>query len=101
MAAVYHCLSGPFRLGILTNIVLRQIRVSLETYFWFQRLGPDWKTEVLAGFTTFITMAYIVFVNPSILKRARMPLAGSRRPLAIAAALGTLLMGAFALTRLL
>jgi AGZA family xanthine/uracil permease-like MFS transporter len=43
--------------------------------FEFSRLNTDWKTEVLAGFATSITMAYIVFVNPSILKDAGMPLA--------------------------
>ena len=46
---------------------------ALERYFEFKRLNTSWKTEILAGFTTFITMAYIVFVNPSILKDAGMP----------------------------
>ena len=35
------------------------LRLKLERYFEFQALGADWKTEVLAGFTTFMTMAYI------------------------------------------
>jgi AGZA family xanthine/uracil permease-like MFS transporter len=43
------------------------LRLRLERYFEFAALGADWKTEVLAGFTTFMTMAYIVFVNPAIL----------------------------------
>ncbi len=73
-----------------------QIKSSLENYFEFSRLNTDWKTEVLAGFTTFITMAYIVFVNPSILKDAGMPLAAVSAATCIAAALGTLLMGVFA-----
>src|SRR5712672_2240995 len=73
-----------------------QIKSSLENYFEFPRLNTDWKTEVLAGFTTFITMAYIVFVNPSILKDAGMPLAAVSAATCIAAALGTLLMGGFA-----
>ena len=42
----------------------------LETYFEFTRLGTNWRTEILAGITTFLTMAYIVLVNPSILKDA-------------------------------
>jgi AGZA family xanthine/uracil permease-like MFS transporter len=79
-----------------TNIVLHQLRVSLETYFEFQRLKTDWKTEIIAGATTFITMAYIVVVNPSILKDAGMPVAAVAAATCIAAALGTLLMGAFA-----
>jgi AGZA family xanthine/uracil permease-like MFS transporter len=51
-------------------------RARLERYFEFQRLGTNWKTEILAGVTTFMTMAYIVFVNPSILHDAGMLLAG-------------------------
>jgi len=33
------------------------LRLILERYFEFQALAADWKTEVLAGFTTFMTMA--------------------------------------------
>ena len=39
------------------------LRHRLEHYFEFEKLGATWKTEILAGFTTFMTMAYIVFVN--------------------------------------
>ena len=46
---------------------------ALERYFSFEELGTSWRTEILAGFTTFITMAYIVFVNPAILHEAGMP----------------------------
>jgi AGZA family xanthine/uracil permease-like MFS transporter len=42
----------------------------LEEYFEFKRYGTDMKTEILAGLTTFMTMAYILFVNPSILSVA-------------------------------
>ena len=65
----------------------------LEDYFEFQRLGTDWKTEILAGFTTFITMAYIVFVNPAILHEAGMPLAAVTAATCISAAFGSLMMG--------
>jgi len=68
----------------------------LETYFEFRALGTDWKTEVLAGFTTFVTMAYIVFVNPSILHEAGMPLGAVTAATCFSAALGSLLMGGFA-----
>ena len=47
----------------------------LEKYFEFAALGTNWRTEVLAGFTTFITMAYIVVVNPTIMGDAGMPVA--------------------------
>jgi len=47
----------------------------IETYFEFTRLGTNWRTEILAGVTTFLTMAYIVLVNPAILSQAGVPLA--------------------------
>ncbi len=43
---------------------------ALERYFEFEKYGTDMKTEVLAGITTFMTMAYILFVNPAILSSA-------------------------------
>ena len=68
----------------------------LERYFEFKQLDTTWKTEILAGVTTFITMAYIVFVNPSILKDAGMPVPAVFAATCLAAAFGTILMGAFA-----
>ncbi|SEF78946.1 putative MFS transporter, AGZA family, xanthine/uracil permease [Caloramator fervidus] len=44
----------------------------LERLFKLKEAGTDVKTEILAGITTFITMAYIIFVNPNILKFAGM-----------------------------
>jgi AGZA family xanthine/uracil permease-like MFS transporter len=67
-----------------------------ERYFEFAALGTNWKTELLAGVTTFMTMAYIIFVNPSILHEAGMPIAGVTAATCLAAAVGSLLMGAFA-----
>ena len=72
------------------------LRVRLEQYFEFKELGADWKTEILAGFTTFITMAYIVFVNPAILHEAGMPLAAVTAATCISAAVGSFLMGGLA-----
>ena len=43
------------------------LRESLASYFGFEEHGTDLRTEVLAGVTTFLTMSYIVVVNPSIL----------------------------------
>jgi AGZA family xanthine/uracil permease-like MFS transporter len=76
--------------------VRQALIASLERYFEFRRLNTTWRTEILAGFTTFITMAYIVFVNPSILKDAGMPLPAVFAATCISAAVGSLLMGAFA-----
>ena len=71
-------------------------RRRLEAYFEFARLGTNWRTEVLAGATTFITMAYIVFVNPSILRDAGVPFAAATIATCLSAALGSILMGAYA-----
>ena len=72
------------------------LRLRLERYFEFQALGADWKTEVLAGFTTFMTMAYIVFVNPAILHETGMPLAAVTAATCLSAAAGSFLMGGLA-----
>ncbi|MGQ8735876.1 NCS2 family permease, partial [Klebsiella pneumoniae] len=45
----------------------------LERLFALREHGTDPRTELLAGLTTFLTMAYIVFINPSILGDAGMP----------------------------
>jgi adenine/guanine/hypoxanthine permease len=68
----------------------------LERYFDFAALGTDWKTEILAGFTTFMTMAYIIFVNPTMLHETGMPLAAVTAATCVSAAIGSVLMGAFA-----
>jgi AGZA family xanthine/uracil permease-like MFS transporter len=68
----------------------------LERYFEFAALGADWRTEILAGLTTFLTMAYIVFVNPAILHDAGMPLAAVTAATCLSAAFASILMGAFA-----
>ena len=65
----------------------------IESYFEFARLGTNWRTEILAGVTTFLTMAYIVLVNPSILKDAGMPLAAVTAATCLSAAFGSILMG--------
>src|SRR5215472_16710135 len=72
------------------------LRSRLEQYFQFQSLGAQWRTEILAGFTTFMTMAYIVFVNPAILHETGMPLAAVTAATCISAAAGSFLMGGFA-----
>jgi AGZA family xanthine/uracil permease-like MFS transporter len=72
------------------------MRLRLERYFEFQRLGTSWRTELLAGLTTFVTMAYIVLVNPSVLAQAGLPLAAVTAATCLSAAIGSILMGAYA-----
>ena len=87
----------------------------LEKFFKLKENNTTIKTEIIAGFTTFITMAYIIFVNPDVLKMAGMNVANALGDKAAAftafndpivgavlvatclsAALGTLLMGLLA-----
>jgi adenine/guanine/hypoxanthine permease len=72
------------------------IRTRLEHYFGFSAHSTDWRTEILAGLTTFITMAYIIFVNPAILSETGMPLAAVTAATCLCAAFGSILMGALA-----
>jgi AGZA family xanthine/uracil permease-like MFS transporter len=72
------------------------MRDRLERYFEFRELGTNWRTEILAGATTFMTMAYIIFVNPSILSQAGMPVTAVIAATCISSAIGSILMGAFA-----
>ncbi|MCP1102319.1 AGZA family xanthine/uracil permease-like MFS transporter [Aequitasia blattaphilus] len=68
----------------------------LEKLFKLKEHGTDVKTEVMAGITTFMTMAYILAVNPNILGAAGMDAGAVFTATAIASALGTLLMAVFA-----
>ena len=64
----------------------------LENRFHLKEAGTDVKTEVLAGITTFMTMAYIIFVNPGILQNAGMPFGALMTATCLASALATFLM---------
>ncbi|HEY7900877.1 MAG TPA: NCS2 family permease [Caulobacteraceae bacterium] len=68
----------------------------LERTFGLGAHGTSVRTEVLAGLTTFLTMAYIIVVNPAILGQAGMPVAGVAAATCVAAGLGCLLMGLIA-----
>jgi len=68
----------------------------LERFFHLNELGTNVRTEILAGVTTFVTMAYILIVNPIILKDAGMPISATFAATAFAAAFGTLIMGLYA-----
>src|SRR4051794_11750559 len=65
----------------------------LERFFSIRERGSTLRTELLGGFVTFLTMAYIVFVNPAILSAAGMPLNALVVATALAAALFTAIMG--------
>ena len=67
-----------------------------ERYFKLKENGTNVRTEAIAGLTTFFTMAYIIFVNPSILGQTGIPKGGVYVATILAAVIGTLVMGLFA-----
>ena len=66
---------------------------ALDRRFELSARGTSARTEVLAGVTTFLTMAYIVLVNPAILGQAGMPVASVAAATCFAAAFASILMG--------
>ena len=68
----------------------------IERYFKIREKGSTVRTELLAGMTTFIAMAYILFVNPNILADAGIPKDAAIASTIWIAALASLAMGAFA-----
>ena len=68
----------------------------LEKLFGLRAHGTSVRTEVLAGVTTFLTMAYIIVVNPAILSEAGLPIAGVAAATCLSAGIGCLLMGLLA-----
>jgi len=68
----------------------------MERLFRLRELGTNVKTELLAGFTTFLTMAYIIVVNPAILSAAGVPFNQVFIATILAAAIGTLIMALLA-----
>lgn len=65
----------------------------MDKFFKLKENGTTVKTEVVAGFTTFLTMAYILFVNPVILAQAGMDKGAVFIATILAAVIGTLIMG--------
>jgi AGZA family xanthine/uracil permease-like MFS transporter len=65
----------------------------LERLFKLSENGSTARTEIAAGATTFLTMAYIIFVNPSILSEAGVPFSGALFATCLSAAIGSLVMG--------
>jgi AGZA family xanthine/uracil permease-like MFS transporter len=68
----------------------------IDRYFKLAENNTSVRQEMLGGLTTFVTMAYIVVVNPQILSQAGMPAEGVVFATCVSAAIGTLVMGLFA-----
>lgn len=69
---------------------------AIAQYFQFDRAGTTLARETIAGITTFVTMSYIVAVNPAILHLAGIPTEPSMIATILIAIIGTLLMGLYA-----
>ncbi|NLR09467.1 MULTISPECIES: NCS2 family permease [Lactobacillaceae] len=68
----------------------------IAKFFQFEELGTNYKTEILAGITTFVSMAYILFVNPQVLGASGISQGAVFTATAFASALGCALMGILA-----
>jgi Permeases len=68
----------------------------LKEWFKFSERNTSFSTETLAGLTTFVTMAYIIIVNPAILSKTGMDFNGVFIATIVASMIGTLIMGIFA-----
>src|SRR5512146_495355 len=68
----------------------------LGRHFGLEQSGTTLGREVTAGFTTFVTMSYIIVVNPAVLKSAGIPAEASMVATIVTAIFGTLLMGLYA-----
>lgn len=68
----------------------------MEKFFKLKENNTDAKTEFIAGLTTFMTMAYILIVNPSILSAAGMDQGAVFTATALSAVIATLIMGLYA-----
>src|SRR5215472_16979761 len=73
-----------------------RLSASLERQFGLAQQGTDVRTEFIAGVTTFLTMVYIVFVNPAILGKAGMDTGAVFVATCIAAAVSTFVMAFYA-----
>jgi AGZA family xanthine/uracil permease-like MFS transporter len=68
----------------------------IASFFGLEQAGTTVRREVLAGVTTFVTMSYIIAINPAILKTAGIPEGPSMVATVMTAMLGTLIMGLYA-----
>ena len=68
----------------------------IEQFFNLRTLNTNIRTEILAGVTTFMTMAYIIFVNPAMISQTGMDFGSAMMATCIAAAISTIMMGLYA-----
>jgi len=69
---------------------------AIEKFFKLKQLNTNIRTEVIAGITTFMAMAYIIFVNPTMISQTGMDFNAAMMATCIAAAIATIMMGLYA-----
>ena len=73
----------------------RRFHEFLENYYELSKNGTDIKTEIIAGMTTFLTMAYVLAVIPGFLREAGIPEGGLYTSVCLVAMIGTLMHALF------
>lgn len=68
----------------------------IEKFFKLKELNTNVRTEIIAGLTTFMAMAYIIFVNPAMISQTGMDFGAAMMATCISAAFATILMGIYA-----
>src|SRR5512137_3125809 len=68
----------------------------MNRFFQFEKYSTSYRQEIIAGVTTFMTMAYIIVVNPAILEAAGIPKGPSMVATILTAVFGTVVMGVYA-----
>jgi len=68
----------------------------MHQFFQFKKFGTSYKQEIIAGITTFVTMSYIIVVNPAILEAAGIPKGPSMVATILSAFFGTMIMALYA-----
>ncbi len=78
------------------SLIRRYMQMQLEQLFKLKENGSDISTEIMAGVTSFMTMCYIIFVQPAVLSACGMDFGAVMVATCVASALATLLMGLYA-----
>src|SRR5690348_8343400 len=79
-----------------TAPAMASIAARITRYFELEKFGTDIRTEIIAGVSTYLSLAYIFIVNPSILAQAGLDPKAALFATAVAASLSTLAMGLWA-----
>ncbi len=74
----------------------KRMIAALEKFFHLKELSTDIRTELVAGLTTFMAMAYIIFVNPAMISQTGMDFGSAMMATCISAAAATIMMGLYA-----